>query len=118
MEQQIAKKTTEEFLAPVNIIENENGAVFTLNLPGVSENDIDITVDGEYLTIEGKASAQYPENFKPLYQEFSFGNLKRKFKIPKPVDSEKARAEVKNGQLVLTIPYSEAGIKKISVNHN
>jgi len=103
------------FMPAGNIIEKDNSAVITLDMPGVNAEGLEITVDNDILVIEGKTSAQTPENFKPVYSEFKYGNFQRKFKIPKPVDAEHAVAEMKNGRLKLTIPYAKDAVKKITV---
>lgn len=103
------------FSPATTIFENENEAVFMLDMPGVEEAGLEVSVDRDLLIIEGKTSAKTPDNKKAFYTEFNLGNFKRKFKIPRAIDVDQAKAVIKNGRVKLTVPYAKEAVKKIKV---
>ena len=103
------------FTPSANIYQNEEEVVFILDMPGVDQKNVDISVEKNILSIEGKFVTEIPTGFDSVYQEFKYGNYQRKFELTRPVDLDKAVAEVKNGQLKLTIALVKPEIKKIEV---
>ncbi len=116
-----ASKSTEEkqrvmeFIPDVNIYESANELMLFVDMPGVDEKSVDITLNEDILTIEGKSSLEIPKEYRRLHSEFRVGNFKRDFKIAKPVDMENANAVMKNGQLKLTLRKIKPEAKKIQV---
>lgn len=119
-EEKAANDVTRETRLPVftpaaNIYENDKEVVFVIDMPGVDEKSVDISVENNLLVIEGKFTAAIPTSYDSIYHEFRYGNYKRKFELSKPVDIENARAEMKNGQLTLRIDLVKPEVKKIQV---
>ncbi len=99
---------------PMDIYETGDSLVVVMDIPGVSENYINLTVEGQWVLIEGKkVETQEDIEGKLLYHriERRFGKFLRKISIPEPFDPENARAEIRKGTLTLTIP------KKKNVPH-
>lgn len=109
------KSSVSVFSPATAIYENENEAVFILDMPGVDEAGLEVSVDRDLLIIEGKTSAKTPDRKKAFYTEFNIGNFKRKFKIPRAIDVDQAKAVIKNGRVKLTVPYAKEAVKKIKV---
>lgn len=103
------------FTPAANVYENDQEVVFILDMPGADQASTEISVEKDILTIEGKFTTDIPTGFDSIYQEFRYGNYLRKFKLTKPVDVENAVAEVKNGQLKLTMALVKPEVKKITV---
>jgi HSP20 family protein len=101
----------------VDIFEDGNEIIVKADLPGVKQDDIDIEMTGETLTIKGDRKfedVQRKENYVRV--ERSYGAFQRSFTIGVPVDQDKVRASFNNGVLEVHLPKSEATKpKKIAV---
>lgn len=103
----------------VEIKDSESAVIVQAEIPGVDKEDIDISVDGNVLTI-GAEVRQYDadtENEKVVHSERYYGAVQRRFSLPASVSDEKAKAEYKDGMLILTLPKEVPnGTKKIAIN--
>lgn len=106
------------WMPPVDIYETEEGFVATADLPGLGKKDIDVSLEGNVLTISGERSYEKSGEqgaFRRI--ERAYGNFRRSFTLPAGVDATKVDAKFKDGVLTLTLPKSEtAKARKISVN--
>ncbi len=75
-------------------------------LPGVSEKDIDLTVQQGVLSLRGKRQESAPEGYSVHRQERQSFTFARTFALPCRVDTEKVQARVKNGVLDVVLPKS------------
>jgi HSP20 family protein len=99
---------------PVDIYEIPDGLVMMADLPGVSKENLEVRVDDGLLTIKAKAAQMVPG--EPVYREYELPGFFRQFELVDEIDTEKIRAELKNGVLTLNLPLSEkAKPKKIEV---
>ena len=100
-----------------DIFEEDDRFVVQAELPGVEKDNISIDVDGRVLTIKGERSGENEVKEKNYYRrECSYGTFQRSFTLPDETDSEKIKAEYKDGVLKLNIPKPETRQpKKISV---
>jgi HSP20 family protein len=73
-------------------------------VPGISEKDLDITVEQSSLTIRGERSAEAPEGYSVHRQERGSRRFARSFTLPCRVDAERATADLKNGILEMKLP--------------
>lgn len=103
----------------INIWANEDSQFVSAEMPGVHVEDIDISVNGDTLTISGeRSSGDIPENAHFLRKERGFGEFSRTIQLPFVVDAEKVEASFKNGVLIITLPQIEAEKpKKISIKN-
>jgi HSP20 family protein len=93
----------------VDIYETEaHDLVLQAELPGMSREDIDVTVEQQILTIKGtrKAASDIPED-RYRRVERRFGGFSRSFTLPATVDAGKVSAEYKNGLLTVKLPFRE-----------
>jgi HSP20 family protein len=89
----------------VDIYENEEGLTLLADLPGVHKDDLQLGVDKNVLTIEGRL----PEtNGQALYREFGGSVYYRRFQLSEKIDLENIKAELKDGVLTLRMPKSAA----------
>jgi HSP20 family protein len=91
--------------ASMNVSETENEIRLTAELPGVTEQDIDISLDDDVLTIRGEKKferADDKENFH--FVERSYGTFQRSLRLPFPVDPEQVQASFENGVLTVAVP--------------
>lgn len=105
------------FAPDFEVKETRSEFVFKADLPGIKEQDLDISLNGDRITISGKRESEKREEDERFYAyERSFGSFSRMFTLPNGVDSEHARAELKEGVLTLVLPkLAEAKAKKIPV---
>ena len=93
------------FAPAFEVKENREGYQIKADLPGVREEDIQINVSGNRLTVSGKREEERrDENETYYYAETSYGAFNRTFTLPDVVDADACRAEMKNGQLIITVP--------------
>ena len=90
-----------------------------VELPGMDEKDVDITLENGLLTIKGEKKQEEEEKGKDFYRkERSFGSFRRTLPISGDVDEAKIKASFKKGVLSIDLPKSEEAkkkVKKISV---
>lgn len=94
--------------------ETDKAITVTAELPGVSKDELQITVSDDILTIKGE-KRQEKEEGKGRYHrtECYYGSFQRSFPLPCEVDGQKVEASFKNGVLSITLPKTEAARKKV-----
>jgi HSP20 family protein len=93
----------------LNIWSSEEGLVVNAEVPGIDVEDIEISVVGETLTLNGaRKSEDLEEGVRYHRQERGYGKFNRSVELPFPVDIDKVEATFKNGVLQISLPRSEA----------
>jgi HSP20 family protein len=105
---------------PVDLYQTEDEVVVKATMPGMRPEDINISITGEMLTIEGEVKEEYEagEDNGANYhiRERRYGKFYRSLTIPTPVDVDKASADYKDGILTLTLPkVAETKSKTITI---
>jgi len=101
----------------VNLYEREHEVVIVADMPGVTDKDVDLTVEKHVLTITGKSQWKEPEGFELRYREFAPVEFRRVFSLTSDLDAEHIKATMKNGVLTVQLPKSEkARPRKIAVS--
>jgi HSP20 family protein len=102
----------------VDIYEHEGNIVLTAELPGVDPKDVDIRVENNVLTLRGERKWSNDVKRESYHRvERAYGNFTRSFTLPNVVDTEKIKADYKDGMLRLVLPKKEeAKPKQISIN--
>jgi HSP20 family protein len=109
-------RETRCFVPRADIFETDEKIVVKVDLPGVSENSTDITLEKNVLTINGYVEGFDPEGYSLAFAEYESGDFERSFRISNEIDCEKINATIKNGVLTLELPKSEvAKSRKIKV---
>jgi HSP20 family protein len=103
----------------IDIAETDKEVEVTVELPGLDEKDVDVTLADGVLTIKGEKKSERKEDGKG-YQlsERSFGSFQRAVALPDGVDADKVTAEFTKGVLKVTAPKRpelHASAKKISI---
>ena len=79
--------------------------ILVAEVPGLAAENIEITTTKDSVTIAGEFNTPpLPEQAETLRQERSYGRFTRTFRLPLPVDADKAEADIKNGLLVIRVP--------------
>ena len=100
-----------------NLYDNGDQFEIKAEIPGLSKDDINIKIQGNYLELSGSRKSDAPEGYQSHRLERGAFTFTRSFTLPSEVDVEKAKASLKDGILVLVLPKAEAAKpKQITVN--
>lgn len=101
----------------VDIYEREGNIELKAELPGVDSKDVDVRVENNVLTLRGERRIDKEVKRESYHRvERAYGSFSRSFTLPSMVDTEKIKAEFKEGVLHLTLPKKEeAKPRQISI---
>ena len=101
----------------VDIAESQDGFVITMDLPGVNQADVKVSLLGDVLTLEGER--QRPGQLKGSTQhcaERRYGNFERSFSLGVAVRADQVKASIRDGVLEIHVPKAEeAKVREIEV---
>ncbi len=105
------------FVPAVDIYEDTQHIVLKLEIPGIREEDLDIRVENQTLTVRGERKFEAEEKEENFHRiERRFGSFVRSFTLPQTVDTESIQATYDNGVLKISIAKkAEAKPKQIKV---
>ena len=110
--------TTAAFVPAVDIYEDEKKVMLKLEVPGIEEKDLDVSVENNTLTVKGERkfeSEEKEENFHRI--ERRYGSFFRAFTLPSTVDTEHVQAKYNAGVLKLELlKKPEAQPRQIKIN--
>ena len=93
----------------VDVEETDDEYRVSAELPGIDENDVNVTLTNGVLTIRGEKKAEREEKDRSYYlSERSFGSFRRAIPLPSEIDEDKVEAQFKNGVLTIRLPKSAA----------
>lgn len=97
----------QEFVsAPVNIFETKDGYVLEAEMPGVSKEGLEVTLEGNDITIVGRRNEQ-PVSGAALFRERHLADYQRVFELDPAIDAGKISAKIDQGLVTLVLPKSE-----------
>jgi len=97
----------EQFIAPpASVIEAGNGYTLELEMPGVTKDGLDISVENNELTIIGRRSLPKVEGTL-IHHESRPDNFRRTFELDPSIDADKISAKIEQGLVTLTLPKAE-----------
>lgn len=92
----------------VDIFENKDQIVLEAELPGMKQEDFDLTIENNVITLRGERKFEKTEETDNYHRvERSYGSFTRSFTLPQTVSAEDAKAEYNNGVLRVTLPKRE-----------
>ncbi|MEJ2246043.1 MAG: Hsp20/alpha crystallin family protein [Acidobacteriota bacterium] len=102
----------------VDIMEKEGNLILRAELPGLSEKQIELKLEGNTLTLKGERKMENEDKEGKYHRvESCYGSFTRSFRLPDTVDTNKINADYKNGILTVTIPQkSEVKPREIPVS--
>jgi len=105
------------WLPPVDIMEEGDRVVLRAEIPGVSRDDIDVSVENGTLTLRGEKKQEQQVDTENAYRlERFYGSFSRSFVLPTRIDAEHIKATYRDGVLEAVLPKAEeARPKKIKV---
>ena len=101
----------------VDIYENKDHIVLEAELPGMSREDFDLSVENNVITLRGERHFEKKDDNDNYHRvERAYGSFTRSFTLPQTVSAEGANAEYRNGVLRVTLPKrEEAKARRIEV---
>lgn len=104
------------FLPDVDIWQNDTAVYLAVIMPGVGKENASISVEKNVITIRGTSNIELPEKATLTRREFVLGNYERYFTLSEDLETDKIKAKMKNGVLLIEIPRKEyAKPKKIDI---
>ena len=101
--------TGRRWVPAMDLVESEDEFVLRADLPGLSENDVNIELEDNVLTVSGERKAEHEERKEGYYRvERASGQFSRSLTLPEGIDPDSIRANFENGVLEVRIPKPEA----------
>ncbi len=117
-EPHLAGNLAVQWLPLLDISETDAEVTVEAELPGLATHDVDVHVQGDMLTIEGRKKAQQEQHANYFTRERYTGFFQRQVQLPSDVKGEDARAIIKNGILVVRLPkVEESRSRRIDIDH-
>ena len=112
-----ATRQVSAFVPAFEVKETNDAFILKADIPGVSENDLDIAVHSNILTVSGsRQSEERKEGESFALYERQYGSFSRSFSLPDTADGERVEAKLDSGVLTLSIfKKAEAKPRKIAV---
>jgi HSP20 family protein len=113
-----AERTRDQpaFVPRVDIYETDDAITVVADMPGVTEDSVDIVLEKGVLTINGYVDPEVPEGYSLAHAEYRIGDFVRSFSLSNEIDQSAIEATLKDGVLRLKMnKVTEAQTKKIAV---
>jgi len=113
------QRAAQPWVPAVDIYEANDRFEISLDLPGMSSEQVSVDADNNVLSISGKRQRDKDsDQNKYKRMERSFGAFARKFNLPDSVDTRKIHAKMQHGVLTVTIPkQQQVQAKRIHIEH-
>jgi len=90
---------------PVDILERDNLLIIRASVPGISPENLEVTVENNVLTIRGESRAENETGSEKVYRrEIAYGTFTRSVRLPENVDVHHISASFKHGVVEISIP--------------
>jgi len=101
---------------PLNIFEDDDHLIIKAELPGVKAEDLDISIEGDTLTLQGKRERKEVEKASYHRREITSGSFRRAITLPTKVDVNGIKAKLHEGILTITLAKAaEVKPRKIAI---
>ena len=107
-----------EFRPAMDVSETDDMIVIKAELPGLESRDVEVSLNGDVLTLKGEKREEKEEKTKSFHRvERSYGSFERSVRLPAGVKPDKVDASFKNGVLTVQLPKAEeAKRKSVKIN--
>ncbi len=95
------------FVPRGDIYETANDVVLVLDVPGANQEQVEVTLEGDLLTVTATPTVPARDGFTLAYREYVPGRWQREFRVSAEVDRERITAGVQGGVLTVTVPKRE-----------
>jgi HSP20 family protein len=99
----------------VDLYETADRFVLSIELPGLTRDQIKIELQQEVLTVRGERAVQHEEGAQFHRVERGHGPFARSFSLPNPADADRVQAEFRDGVLTVVIPKLAPPLRRITV---
>ena len=106
-EQDVQKMNRVELTPASRVLEGEEAYTLTVELPGVSEKEIELTLENRVLSITAENTLETFKDYALVLNELPEVRYRAAFDLPEHVDTAGIKAANKNGLLILTLPKRE-----------
>jgi HSP20 family protein len=105
------------YVPPVDVYEDEHTLILKLDVPGINEEDLDVQLENNTLTVKGERKFEKEEKEENFHRiERRYGSFLRTFRVPSTIDSEHVDAQYEKGVLKLSFAKkAEAKPKQIKI---
>ena len=105
------------YLPVTDIFETDQALTVVLEMPGVDKDAVEVSVEDDILTIDGRIDYSKYEGLQPVYTEYNVGHYARSFQLSSKIEQGNISAELKDGVMTLVLPKAEkAKPRKIKIN--
>ncbi|HRP47869.1 MAG TPA: Hsp20/alpha crystallin family protein [Trueperaceae bacterium] len=103
---------------PIDLYETDDAVVLEMAVPGIKEENLEISIEGRQLTIRGRSEDEVEKSDRRYWLKgISFGEFSRTVTVPSGIDASTIDANIEEGVLTVTMPKApEALARKIAVN--
>ena len=95
----------------VDVRETDETYELIADVPGAGEEDIDLSIEKDVLTLTARVEQPRFEGYEPFWRGYGVGDWSRSFRISDAVEREGIEATVKDGVLRVTLPKGKASLK-------
>ena len=104
------------FVPTTDIFETEDALTVVMEVPGVNNEAVNISVENQVLKIEAKIDPSKYDGMEPLYTEYNVGHFARSFTLSNKIDQQQISATLEDGVLTLTLKKAKEAVpRKISI---
>ena len=94
---------------PIDVVEEDGGVVIKASMPGIAPEDIEVTVEGNVVTVKGQTESENEErNCSCLTRERKAGGFYRAVRLPDAVEADRAETSYEHGVVSITFPKQES----------
>jgi len=101
------QKHPEAYTPPIDIHEGPEGLILEADLPGATEQNLNVQLEDNVLSLHAKIDSPVPEGAQLMHEEYRLGDYRRSFILSDEVDRDRITAELKNGVLRLFLPKAQ-----------
>ena len=109
-------QTSAGYGQPAQLADNGSELELRVELPGATKDNVELSVTGDSVFVRASREVEVPEGYTPHRRERSSFRFEHAWKLPVPLDSQKADAQLRDGVLTVKLPKSpNAQPKQITV---
>ena len=106
-----------QFMPVTDIFETDQALTLIVEMPGVKKENVDVRVEDDVLTLQGRIDFSNYEGLQPVYTEYNVGDYARSFQLSSKIDQGKITAQLRDGVMTLVLAKAEkAKPRKIAVS--
>jgi HSP20 family protein len=91
----------------VNLYEQDNNYIMQVPLPGIKQDQLNITARENVVTLQGTVEIPAPQGARSLFQGIGGGQFREQVVLPSDIDAENASAQYQDGILTLSLPKAQ-----------